>query len=298
MTENPKKSQQRVVGAHVSTSGGLASAVDRAAQMGASAMQVFSGSPRVWARKPLDPSELEKFYSKFKEKNIASIITHSLYLVNLASENPEQVRKSIDALSYDLHFDSAVKGSGIVVHVGSHQGRGWEAVREQIVKAIAEILGNTPDDSTFLIENSAGQNGKVNSELSEIKWVIDQLQTKRVGWCLDTCHTHAAGYSLGSEVKEATKPALQRQQTAEQAIAELDLWQHLKAIHVNDSKDEFGSGRDRHENIGEGKIGLENLRHFLNLPELVSVPLFTEVPGLDGNGPDAANVQRIRDLLA
>lgn len=277
----------KLIGAHVSAAGGTDKAVERAAAIGANCVQVFSGSPRVWARPKLDAVKKNKVFSKMAELHVEAIFTHSLYLVNLASENPELVRKSTEALTFDLHFDAKVKGSGVVVHVGSHQGRGWESVREQVAKAIAEIIEKTPDTSTFLIENAASLNGKIGNRLEEVKWLIDQLQTSRVGWCFDTCHGWAAGLSLdptaeGSAISEMEK---------------YDLIPHLKVIHVNDSRDPFGSGRDRHANLGDGEMPHKELKAFLTHPTLKDKPLVLEVPGIDNEGPDAENINRLKSLI-
>jgi deoxyribonuclease IV len=288
---------QRWIGAHVSASGGIHLAVERAKMIGANCVQIFSGSPRVWARKPLEEVETDRFVEVAKAAEFGPTITHSLYLVNLASENPASVEKSINGLVYDLKFDSAIEGGGVVVHLGSHQGRGWEAVKEQVVKAVAEILEKTPENSTFLIENSAGQQGKLCSELGEIRWLLDQLQSSRVGWCFDTCHATCAGYALGEHQPTASEKLELRPFTARQALDQFSLWETLKCIHVNDARDPFGSGRDRHANLGEGVIPPEDMQYFLNLPELHNVPSILEVPGLDNLGPDKANVDRLKALL-
>ena len=124
----------RKVGAHVSASGGLHKAVERAKDIGANCVQLFSGSPRVWKRKSLAEIDTKKMFSKQKELSISPVFTHALYLVNLASDKPELLRKSFDTLQYELEFDSHIEGAGIIVHLGSHQGRGWDAVKEQVAK--------------------------------------------------------------------------------------------------------------------------------------------------------------------
>jgi deoxyribonuclease-4 len=292
---------QRLIGAHVSAAGGIDKAIERAQAIGCNCVQVFSGSPRVWARSPLDKIDTQKVFAKQAELLVTPIVTHSIYLLNLASENPDLVRKSTEALTYDLHFDSLVKGGGVVVHLGSHQGRGWEPVKDQVVEKLSFILAQTPDNSTLLIENSAGQQGKLTSDLQEIRWLLDQVKSPRLGWCLDTCHAHANGYALGSVMKTRaltgeTKVTPKDFDLAE-TITQLDLWSALKVIHVNDSRDEFASGRDRHANLNDGLIPTEDLRHFLNLPQLAHVPLILEVPGLKDEGPDAENVQRLKALV-
>jgi len=257
-------------------------------------MQVFSGSPRVWQRSDLAGIDLGKLFAKQEELGVESIIIHTLYLVNLASDQPELVGKSVRSLIHDLKLASLVKGSGVVVHLGSHQGRGWDAVKDQLAEKIKYILAETPEDSHFLIENSAGQKGKIAGELTEIRWLLDEINSNRLGWCLDTCHAFAAGYSLvqNSELmKKSNKSDLMT------TITDLDLWQTLACLHVNDSKVEFNTGRDRHENIGDGFIPQEDLKKFLNQPQIISQPLITEVPGVDGKGPDRENIDRIKQLV-
>ena len=299
----------RRIGAHVSSAGGLHLAVERAAAIGCSAVQVFSGSPRVWYKKPVAEIVTPEFYSNIEKFALKPGITHALYLINLASDKPESVEKSIKSLIYELEFEAAVKGGGVVVHLGSHQGRGFEAGREQVADAVHTILSKTPENSTFLMENAAGQNGKVGGALEELQWLQERLEklggwvsNGRLGWCFDTCHSFAGGYYLGetapTEVLAAAEKIGREPSSAEAEIKRLDLMKTLKCIHVNDSKDPFGSGRDRHENLGDGTIAAADMRRFLMLPELVAVPLILEVPGIEKEGPDAENVQRLERLLA
>jgi len=278
-----KPSNLRRIGAHLSTTGGIDLAVVHAAEMGANCIQVFSGSPRMWRRTPLQNIDAVKVWAAQEKFDVRPIFTHALYLVNLASDKPELVELSTQTLIHDLNFDAHIKGAGVVVHLGSHQGRGFEASKTQLVDQIKKILAATPEAATFLIENSAGQNGKIASDLGEIRWLLDQVNSKRLGWCFDTCHGFAAGFEL---------------KAVGQKITELGLWESLKVIHINDSRDPFDSGRDRHDNIGAGNIPAESLKTFLNLPEIAQIPLITEAPGLDGNGPDAENIARIKKILS
>lgn len=301
-------SMQRRIGAHVSAAGGLHNAVTKAHDIGCNAVQVFSGSPRIWYKKPVDQVVTKEFYSEKNKYGLSPIITHALYLVNLASDKADSVRKSIDSLTYELTFDAAVQGGGVVVHVGSHQGRGWEASKTQIIESIAEILTNTPDNSRFLIENAAGQNGKIGGNLEEVKELIDELEKKgqwvsknRLGWCFDTCHAFAAGYYLSDVAPQEGLFAAEKigrgALSAKQVISDLELWDCLYCIHVNDSRDPFGSGRDRHENLGDGLIPKVDMEHFLNLEQVKKIPLILEVPGIDKEGPDAENVQRLKKIV-
>jgi deoxyribonuclease-4 len=290
----------RKIGAHVSAQGGLEKAIERAREIGANCAQIFSGSPRVWKRRKLSEFNTKKMFSKIDKLDVNPIFTHSLYLVNLASRNPELLRKSFEVLQYDLQFDSMIQGSGIVVHLGSHTGRGWDAIKEQVAEQIVELLESTPANSTFLIENSAGQNGKLCSDLAEIRWLTTEVERlfkekklkleSRLGWCFDTCHGHAAGYSLGEDDGSLIHS------NAIETISRFDLWDTLKCIHVNDSRDAFASGKDRHANLGEGNIPKDDLIYFLNYEKVIKIPLIIEVPGYEGKGPDARNIEYLKRL--
>jgi len=283
----------REVGGHVSAAGGVELAIERAVEIGGNCVQIFSGSPRVWVRPALSKFDAQKIAAKREEKHVGSIITHSLYLVNLASDNPELVEKSKKALAFDLEFDAHIKGNGVVVHVGSHKGNGWEQCRDAVLVAIADLVEHAPETSHFLIENAASRNGKIGGDLSEVAWLISHLKSKNVGWCFDTCHAFASGYSLG-KIQAAGSTVTT---TAEQAILELDLWSSLKCVHVNDSRDPFASGRDRHDNLGDGAIPQGDLEYFLNLPQLQHLPLILEVPGDQKEGPDLDNLNRLKNLI-
>lgn len=292
----------RKIGAHVSAAGGTHKAIDRVVEIGGNCVQVFSGSPRVWARPDLADIDLDKLFAKQHQLSVSPIFTHALYLVNLASDKPELLQKSRTALQFDLQFDAAVKGSGVVVHLGSHQGRGWEHDRQQVADQIKWLLENTPSASTFLIENSAGQKGKIGSDLAEIKWLLDQIKSPRLGWCFDTCHAWAAGYRLVAESDFSQVPAgqIKSQQPISilEEIEKYSLWSSLRLIHANGSKDACGSGRDRHANFGEGELSSQEIGIFLQHKQVIDIPVVTEVPGFDGKGPDAQNLSLLKELAA
>jgi deoxyribonuclease-4 len=279
----------RRIGAHLPAAGGYPNAITKALEIGANTVQIFSGTPRVWARPPVDPQRGADLKAAAEKADVLPVTVHALYLVNVASDNPESVAKSWKALEYDFlmgkHFDC----SGVVVHLGSHQGRGWETVRDQVASGLKSFLEKVDSDVPFLIENSAGQKGKLCSDLREIRWLLDTVDHPQLGWCYDTCHGWAAGYS----VTQPQSPEFDLFNTLE----ELNLWGDLRCVHFNDSRDLQGSGRDRHANIGEGNVPPEDMKAILNHPKLTHVPFITEAPGLDGNGPDKANIDRIRGML-
>lgn len=288
-----------IIGAHVSASGGIDKAVKRAHDIGCNAVQIFSGSPRVWKKPDLEKQPIEKFFVEQEKFHVKPVFTHALYLVNLASDKPELVEKSINSLMYELQFDGAIHGAGVIVHLGSHQGRGWDAVKDDVADRIKQILQATPDNSTLLIENSAGQKGKLCSNLNEIRWLLDQVKSKRLGWCVDTCHAHAAGYKLSLPSSEGSRKTPQTSSRGNllQTISDLNLWDALKCVHVNDSRDDFSSGRDRHDNLGDGNIPQDDLQSFLTDQRIITKPLILEVPGLDKQGPDAENVKRLKKIV-
>ncbi len=294
-----------LIGAHVSTAGGWALAPGRARAIGADAMQIFTGSPRVWKGADPDKVDYEGMLAAQKREGIGAKFIHATYLINLASDNPALVEKSRNALIADMEICGRGGFGGVVVHVGSHQGRGYGAVRQQLTTEISGIIAKTPDEGVFLIENSAGQNGKIASDLEEIRDLLDGVGSKRLGWCVDTCHAHAAGYAFGknqrSKIRDQNdKPGLfdekARPKMLVDEIERLKLWGSLRCVHVNDSRDPFGSGRDRHANLGEGQILEADFREFFAHPKVAKLSLILEVPGMDGKGPDAENIKRLAKL--
>ncbi len=307
----------RYLGAHVSTSGGWDKACERAGELGGNCLQLFTGSPRIWKSKSVSEIDFDGFFEARKKYGIERVVIHATYLVNLASDRTDLVEKSVVALKNDMEVCAKGKFDGVVVHVGSHQGRGYEVMRDQMVKVIKEIVGDSPDGAVFLVENSAGQKGKIGSDLEEVKDLIESVGSEKIGWCVDTCHAHAAGYRLSREIPDRlardtrhaveddipglmSLPGLSSEEEPKVLVDEIErlkLWKSLKCVHVNDSRDEFGSGRDRHDNLGEGNIDKDDLKLFLSDKRLESIPLILEVPGIDGKGPDRENLDRLRVLV-
>lgn len=277
------------IGAHVSAAGGVELALERAAKIGCNCVQVFSGSPRVWFKPKLESVKAELISSNSDKYHVSPIFTHALYLVNLGSDKPELVQKSYNSLDYELKFDAHINGAGVIVHLGSHQGRGFDSVKDQVAAELVKLLQTTPDNSRLLIENAASRNGKIGGDLAEIAFLIQTVDAqlgamakKRLGWCYDTCHGFAAGYQLPQVLS---------------VMDQLGLIDWLGCIHVNDSRDPFSSNRDRHANLGTGYLNPEELKSILNSPILAKIPFILEVPGFAGEGPDAENVEILREML-
>lgn len=281
--------QQRLIGAHVSAQGGFQNSPERAHAIGCNYLQIFSENPRVWQRQTASEEKVSSFLENQKKFDILGNAIHALYLVNLASDDPELVAKAHKSLVGDLQLASRIHSTGVVVHVGSYKTRSFAETREHILENIAAILQETPDDSVFLIENSAGQRGKVGSDLREIQWLLQNLQAgSRVGVCIDTCHAFAAGYSL---------IPVQGERYLFGTIEELGIGDAIRLIHLNDSRDEYCSHRDRHANLHEGMIDPAMLAAAANHPLFASIPLVLEVPGRESNGPDSENVDRLKAML-
>ena len=282
----------RRIGAHLSIAGGLYKAIESIVAKGGNCLQIFSSSPRMWLASLPAKDQVDKFRTLVKQHNIDPIFIHAKYLINLASDKPELLKKSIASLKYDLQVADLIGAVGVIVHLGSHQGRGFEAVRNQLTSSIKIILQAAPGSSRLIIENSAGQQGKLCSQLSEIKSIFGSVSNTRLAWCLDTCHAYNAGYSLG---KGSENALIQNDIVVE--AKKLGIIDRLVCLHVNDSRDEFASGHDRHANLGEGKLGLELLGQYVNHPELKHLPLIIETPGFDNQGPDAKNLDILKSLV-
>lgn len=276
------------LGGHVSAAGGIDKAVVRAAEIGGNAVQIFSMSPRMWRPRVISETEKQAFREAMTDHKVVASVIHAIYLINLASEKPEIIEKSKTVLISDLKLCGELGMDGVVVHLGSHLGNGYEAVSEAMISTLSEILAATPENSKLLIENSAGQKGKLPGSLEELSKILSHFDPTRVGWCVDTCHAHAAGYPLTSEGEQ-----LGILDQAEQ----LGILSRLGCVHINDSRDEFDSHRDRHANLGQGLVDPGQFMAFIKDPRIASLPMLMEVPGLDNNGPDKPNLDTLKSML-
>jgi deoxyribonuclease-4 len=277
------------LGAHVSTSGGIHTAIDRIEAMDGDCVQLFTQSPRTWRPTNHDPANFERFKERRAEAGIGAVVCHALYLINLASPDDQIYAKSVAALENTVDVACAIDADGVVFHVGSHLGSGFEAGLERALPALREALNRCSETTWLLIENSAGAGGTIGRSIEELSALYDALDAhERLGICLDSCHLYVSGYDV------AQRKELDR------VLAEIDErigLERLRALHVNDSKAPLGSNRDRHDNIGAGLLG-EDLGVFLAHPKLQKLPAFLEVPGNDGHGPDAEQVRKLKELHA
>ena len=277
------------LGAHVSTSGGLDKAIDRAQEMGAEAVQIFVSSPRGWAFKPVPQEMIAAFREKAAAAGIDSVFFHAIYLVSLGAPTEEHLAKSEKALTDYMQAAGGLGAFGVIFHAGSHKGAGFEAVFDQAVRTMDRVLAASPADVWLTLENSAGMGDHICSSFSEIGKLIKALEAPNVRVCLDTQHLFAAGYDVTSEAG--------LEQVMEEFDREIGL-ANLAVVHANDSKTPLGSAVDRHENIGQGHMGFDAFRVIMAHPAFRDVPFLLEVPGEDGEGPDKANLDVLKSIRA
>jgi deoxyribonuclease-4 len=278
-----------LIGAHVSSSGGIHTAIDRAEEMGADSVQVFTQSPRTWRPTNHPPENLERFKERRAEVGIGGVLCHALYLINLANPKDDFYEKSVAALANTVDVGCAVDADGVVFHIGSHLGAGMDAGLDRVVAAMKLVLERCSDTTWLLMENCAGTGATIGRSVEELAVVFERLGGHpRLGLCLDSCHLYASGYDVTDEAAlDAVLDELDR---------EIGL-DRLRALHVNDSAAPLGSNRDRHANIGDGLIG-KKLSVFLRHPKLQGLPAVLEVPGKDGHGPNADEVRKAKKLHA
>jgi deoxyribonuclease-4 len=276
-------------GAHVSSAGGIDSAIDRIEEIGGDCVQVFTQSPRMWRPTDHKPAAIERFRSRRAEAGIGGVVCHALYLCNLATPDDEVYEKSIATIRATLDAGTAIGADAVVFHVGSHLGAGFAAGRVRVVAALERILERCDGDTWLLMENSAGAGGTIGRSLEELADLVDALDRHpRLGLCLDSCHLYASGVDV-------TDPAV-----VDGLVRELDGTvglDRLRALHVNDSAAPLGSNRDRHASVLAGELG-EGLGAFLAHPRFQHLAAYLETPGPDKHGPDAAELGRVRELHA
>lgn len=273
------------IGAHVPARGSLLSAITAARECGAEAVQVFISNPRAWAPPRITSAEAEQFGVAWVDSGLGPLFVHAPYVVNIASPNPEFVQRSIDQARRSVAAASAVGAAGFVVHAGSG---GPAEPEEALERAAAALRAVAPEgDCSVVVELTAGTAGSVASTFPEAARLFAAVQDPRLRLCADTCHLFVAGYGLD------------RPDGVADCFDELratGLAERLVLIHANDAKHERGSHRDRHEHIGEGRIGVEGFFGFLHRPEVRDLSVVVETPG--DLTDHARNIATLRRLAA
>jgi deoxyribonuclease IV len=277
------------IGAHLSSAGGIHTAVDRAAAIGAESLQVFTQSPRQWRPTNHDPATFDTFRERREEVGLQGVLCHALYLCNFAASDDAIYEKSVTALRTTMQVACGIGADAVVFHVGSHLGAGFDKGLEKVLPAIEQVLELCNDTTWLLMENSAGAGGTIGRSVEELATIYERLDRHpRLGICLDSCHLYASGVDV-------TDPA-RLDALLDEVDATIGL-DRLRALHVNDSATALGSNRDRHANIGDGLLG-EGLGVFLANPRLQGLPAVIETDGPDGKGPDANEVRKAKEIGA
>ena len=264
------------VGAHISSSGGPQNVFSRAGEIGAEAIQLFISAPRQWRPPNLGDEAVAAFRTEH-ERMPVPVFFHGVYLVNLGTQDEKLLNRSAGSLKQYVKWAGALGVEGAIFHVGSHKGAGFDAVKDQICRVMLEVLEAADNDSMLLIENNAGQGNGIGSTFTEIGEIIRGCdEHPRIGVCLDTCHAFAMGYDITQ--REGCELAM------EEFDREIGL-DRLRAVHANDSKIALGGVRDRHENIGDGHMGLDGFRTILAHPPSAMRPSSSRCPALRATGP-------------
>jgi len=273
-------------GIHLSIGGGFARTARRARALGCETLQIFSGHPRGWGKEPLNEEDVGAFRSALAEAGIGPVVVHATYLINLAA--PDEIyERSLAAFIEEARRAAALGAPYYVTHLGSHRGSGWEAGAAKIAAALDSCAAETPAELTFCLENTSGMKNSLGTSFEELARLLEKVRSKeRIGFCLDTCHAFAAGYDV------AKRAGLKR--TLDEFDRLLGL-ERLRIVHLNDSKGELGSHKDRHEHIGEGFIGAAGFRLILREKRLAHLPGILETPYQE-EGDDARNLATLRRL--
>ena len=276
------------IGLHVSISGSIDMAVNNAVERECTAFQIFTRNPRSWFAKDLELNEAKKFKEKLKESKIdrMAICAHMPYLPNLSSPEDDGYQKSIKSMTKEIERCDKLGIPYLVTHLGSHKGSGEENGIKRLTDALNKVA-ETKADVIILLENTAGQKNSVGSDFEQLAEIFSKCKpAKKFGICLDTCHAFVAGYDLRTK------------DTAKKTMKEFDETvgiENLKILHLNDSKGELNSNRDRHDHIGLGEIGNDGLGEVIKIMNKNKIPIVLETP-IDERRDDFGNIKQAKSL--
>ncbi|HUR16092.1 MAG TPA: deoxyribonuclease IV [Candidatus Limnocylindrales bacterium] len=318
MTEsNTAAAPERVIGPHLALGTGLLKAADRAREIGATAVQIFTDNPTAWRRRREPPAKLDAFRERLAQGGIVSLAVHAPYLINLCGGNEDFWHKSIASVANELEVGSTYGAAFVVMHIGSHRGLGREEGIRRLVAGMSESLkaadelhtqaategGNESEAASYgrsgrpplpklVLENAPGSGDAIGASMEDLADIFEAsaaagLDMARLGVCLDTAHLWAAGYDLATS--GGAEALLHR-------IDGILGRERVVMLHLNDSKTVVGSRVDRHEHIGAGQMGPRGIGQVVGHPWLANLPTFLETPGMD-TGYDAVNLRRVRLIL-
>jgi deoxyribonuclease-4 len=276
------------IGVHVWISEGLLAAAETARDLGCEAIQIFAANPNAWSSPPIDPEEAQQFVSLLREYDIAPVVVHTGYPINMATPQKQLAGMTRRLIIDSMQRAALLQAEYVVTHIGSHKGTGVEAGVERIIALLKRILDETPPEPTLLLECSAGAGDHVGNTFEEIAMILDGLPDSgdRLAVCLDSAHMWGAGYDLSN--KESVDSVFAR-------FDRLIGFDRLKIFHANDTQVALGSRKDRHFDIGEGKIGDAGFMAILSHPAMREIPLLLETPNGDIER-DRTNIARIKRL--
>ena len=276
-----------LIGAHVSTAGGLVNAHGRGVAIGAEAIQVFNQSPRMWKPTRWKEPDVADFLSLMQDGPIRSVVIHAVYLINAASKDPAIREKSRASLIHSLRMGDEIGADGVVLHPGSTVGEPHDEALERVGETLRFALAES-ERCPLLLEDTAGAGNTLGRTFEELARLIELAgDGERLGVCLDSCHLLASGY----DVRSADGVSAVMDQ-CEAALGS----ERLRCLHVNDSQAPLGSNRDRHAPLGEGELGARGCGAFLSEPRFEGLPVLFEGPGVDGKAPARADMERAREL--
>jgi len=276
-----------LIGAHVSTAGGLVKAHARGVELDCDAIQIFNQSPRMWKPTSWKEPDIDEFRSLMDGGPIESVVIHAVYLINLATKDREMRKKSLTSLSHALRMGDAIGADGVVVHPGSTLKEPLPASLKRVGQAIKQVLGES-ESCRLLLENTAGAGGTIGRSLEELYELVDLGGgSKRIGVCLDCCHMLASGFDIRTDAGLG--------QVMDDFESHLGL-DRLRCVHVNDSAVPLGSNRDRHEYLPDGELGEAGLSAFLSEPRFEKLPALLEKIGddPDKDREQVATARRLR----
>jgi deoxyribonuclease IV len=279
------------IGVHLGTAGGVSNAVDKAHEIGANTLQIFSSSPRMWRPQKIDPKQAERMRTQRAKLDVGPLVIHTSYLVNVCSQTEEFREKSVVAFRGEIERALMLGAEYLVLHPGSWKG----LTRNEGLKLAAESISRAVDglpwqgtDFSILIENTAGAECSLGGNFEQVAELVERLKTHApVGVCLDTCHTHVSGYDFTTE------------EGYRETIMQADITFGVDAVriwHCNDAKALRGSKLDRHEHIGQGNIGIEPFRWLLNDPRFADCAFIAETPN-DDPADEERNVKVLKSLV-
>jgi deoxyribonuclease-4 len=278
------------LGAHMSISGGVDTAFDRGEQVGCDTMQIFTKNSNQWEAPPLREETIARYHRRQSETDITPVVAHASYLLNLASPDELLWQKSVGALMIEVERCDALNIPYLVIHPGSHMEAGEETGIARVAEALNLVHDRLPDARVKItLETTAGQGTNLGYRFEHLAAMIDAVEAgERLAVCFDTCHALAAGYDFRTSEGYA------------QVFKEFDkiLGLHrLRVFHLNDSKQDAGSRKDRHAHIGEGSVGLDGFRHILNDRRFKEIPMLLETPKSKDMHEDVENLARLRALM-